>query len=346
MEEEYFDYLKISKELENRKRAKINRLYCDYFHLPLRKIKELKTDIEKVLNIDSYSSKSVDILLNDKVDEPTKEAIRECQKQYMRQCHVLRCIPITDIKMVEHLLKVRNEYEKHYQFQLIKCTMWGSRLVQYFLSEMNIQDSNDLDEESIIQSVCAKVFLPKNILKHQPCCVGHNHQDIERHGWILFPVARSLDCELNQFFYHEMRHAVEDDTYFQEFYNMLNELRVETHAIKDKETLPFIFDSKENALNSVYVDMLPFTYGLFEEYGSLFDKWAISNNVHEQERVIKPKFLEEYDDIFSSAMNAIYSFKASPFTDKLNMNIRISEDKTKELVDEMKREIEKHLVKK
>lgn len=192
--------------------------------------------------------------------------------------------PLTYSNKVDSFLATKRKIEKDYQAQIIKKTIWGQRNAQSILNKMGFSNSES-NLNSFEEYICEFLFLPKHMICNRRISFRRNDVITDTFNWILFPLVRCMDWDINVSFYHEMRHAIEHKNNYAEYFEMLNEFRTEQHAMKDERVLPSIFDNQKG-FPSIYLKMLPFTYGLFEEYGHCFDEWIISKQMEEMEKVI------------------------------------------------------------
>lgn len=291
---EYLDYEKINEKLKKIKQMQIRKLLCQEYEIDEDMVSKKDLAIEN-LSISSYSTSIVSLLNSSMVMKPTKNEILDFQGKYLMQCESLKCKQITDNNVIDSIIDKIDLINEDYQISLLKNTLWGKRLYQYFVenNRLSLNDTNSSYQQDLLYKMLSEdVFLPKGTMK---CARFFNNCGNKQgtNNWICFSMLENAEFDLNHNFFHEMRHAVENGGIVLGGHNPINEIRTDIHAREDVLNLPKLFKSCGEC-GSIYLKLLPLTGDLFFENQNFFDEIAISNNTLLLEKNIDSKLLETF----------------------------------------------------
>lgn len=292
---EYKNFIKIKNTLEN-------KYYEDYYLILSNSFSYYsKFGIEDFINIDldSYSSTNI-MLLNDKyTSDSIKKDILKRQQEYMRICRVYGIEPITNSVFIDSIISKRAELIRKKNTLLISKTRWGRRIKSIVNRNTKFKVS-DLDIAQIIfngeNCAMTRTFTNKNG-DFRLCYV---------------PLTKIYKLKgLDRIFFHENRHVVECssinsgiDTYDDDKYSMLNEIRTEKNAIRDSnffKSMPLFsncdFPSKYYCTYSI---AFPYTMNFFEDNCDVLNDLSINNDVVSLESIYGANDLKLFNDYLDS----------------------------------------------
>lgn len=292
---EYKNFIKIKNALEN-------KYFEDYYLILSNSFSYYsKFGIEDFINIDldSYSSTNI-MLLNDKyTSDSIKKDILKRQQEYMRVCSVYGIEPITNPVFIDSIISKREELIRKKNTLLISKTRWGRRIKSIVNRNTKFKVS-DLDIAQIIfngeNCAMTSTFTNKNG-DFRLCYV---------------PLTKIYKLKgLDRVFFHENRHVVECssinsgiDTYDDDKYSMLNEIRTEKNAIRDSnffKSMPLFsncdFPSKYDCTYSM---AFPYTMNFFEDNCDVLNDLSINNDVVSLESIYGANDLKLFNDYLDS----------------------------------------------
>ena len=292
---EYKNFIKIKNTLEN-------KYYEDYYLILSNSFSYYsKFGIEDFINIDldSYSSTNI-MLLNDKyTSDSIKKDILKRQQEYMRICRVYGIDPITNSVFIDSIKSKRAELIRKKNTLLNSKTRWGRRIKSIVNRNTKFKVS-DLDIAQIIfngeNCAMTRTFTNKNG-DFRLCYV---------------PLTKIYKLKgLDRVFFHENRHVVECssinsgiDTYDDDKYSMLNEIRTEKNAIRDSnffKSMPLFsncdFPSKYYCTYSI---AFPYTMNFFEDNCDVLNDLSINNDVVSLESIYGANDLKLFNDYLDS----------------------------------------------
>ena len=292
---EYKNFIKIKNALENK--------YFEDYYLILSNAFSYysKLGIEDFINIDldSYSSTNLMLLKDEYTSDSIKKDILKRQQEYMRVCRVYGIEPITNSVFIDSIISKRAELIRKKNALLISKTRWGRRIKSIVNHNTKFKVSDDDIAEIIFNGEnCAmtSTFTNKN-------------GDIRL---CYVPLARIYKLKgLDRVFFHENRHVVECsstnsgiDTYDDDKYSMLNEIRTEKNAIRDSDFLKSIplfsncaFPSK---CDCTYSTAFPYTMNFFEDNCDILNDLSINNDVVSLESIYGANDLKLFNDYLDS----------------------------------------------
>lgn len=291
---EYQDYVTKQYEIGAKLTDELFRLYAVAFNLTRTDIARLIYKKEQLINlpVESY------------YDNSTKSKNKYLQKEYLKQCEELKIRPIFDSGVIEQLLMARKKCEKNSNTKMITDTIWGKRINEEFTKKVGKKSSPEFLADMIYGHPC-NIEVPNNCSKNKKI--------------LYFPLMRQYFIgDMDTTFLHEVRHMVECGRLCSGLdwpsgnYKILNELRVEKHAIKDNERTGVIF-SKEGICEGVYSPyriISPLADDFIDEYEPYLDQLAIYQNIARLEETFGYETIKEYGIFLNQAFNDAIS---SPF---------------------------------
>ena len=240
------------------------------------------------------------MLLNDKyTSDSIKKDILKRQQEYMRICRVYGIEPITNSVFIDSIISKRAELIRKKNTLLISKTRWGRRIKSIVNRNTKFKVS-DLDIAQIVfngeNCAMTSTFTNKNG-DFRLCYV---------------PLTRIYKLKgLDRIFFHENRHVVECssinsgiDTYDDDKYSMLNEIRTEKNAIRDSnffKSMPLFsncdFPSKYYCTYSI---AFPYTMNFFEDNCDVLNDLSINNDVVSLESIYGANDLKLFNDYLDS----------------------------------------------
>lgn len=334
---EYLDYEKINGKLKKIKQMQVRELLCQEYGIDADMVRKKDLAIEN-LAISSYSTNIISLLNCPIVMKPTKNEIFDFQEKYLIQCESLKCKQITDNNVIDSILNKIDTINNDYQISLLKNTLWGKRLYQYFVenNELFFNDKNSFyQQDSLYKMLSEDVFLPKGTMKCANFFYNCGNKQVTN-NWICFSMLENVDFDLNHIFFHEMRHAVENGGINLGGHDSINEIRTDVHAKNDVLNLPKLFENSGEC-KSLYLKLLPLTGDLFFDNQKFFDKIAIANNIELLEKNIDIKLLE----MFNYMLNDIIEITLNLFNENIPIYLNIDsinfEEKSKTLSKSIQR---------
>lgn len=292
---EYKNFIKIKNTLENK--------YFEDYYLILSNAFSYysKLGIEDFINIDldSYSSTNI-MLLNDEYTSCSiKKDILKRQQEYMRVCRVYGIEPITNSIFIDSIINKRNNLLRKKDTLLISKTRWGRRIKSIVNHNTKFKVSDD--------DIADVIFSREN------CAMTSAFTNKNGNIRICYvPLTKIYKLKgLDRVFFHENRHVVECsstnsgiDTYDDDKYSMLNEIRTEKNAIRDSDFLKSIplfsncdFPSK---CDCTYSTAFPYTMNFFEDNCDILNDLSINNDIVSLESIYGANNLKLFNDYLDS----------------------------------------------
>ena len=320
---EYNDYVIKQQEIARSLTDELFQLYAIAFSLSTDDIKRLMYKKKKLIElpIEAYCNAS------------PKSKYDDLKREYLRRCESLEIKPLINSEVIERLLETRRKYEKNSNIRMITETIWGQRISKEFNKKLGKKISPEYISEVIYGPIC-NVEIPVN--------------SFTKKKMIYFPVMRqSLYGDLDAAFLHETRHMIEYGKFctgidwVSDNYKILNEIRVEKHAIKDDMQTSTIFskDTLRDGVYSTYRLLFPLAAGLVEEFETQLDEIAINQNIARLEWMFGHKEIKEYGSFLNQEFTIV---KNEPFIETYYCSEEAVE-KSKEYIKKLKQNAKKHI---
>lgn len=307
---------------------KLYEALADAFGVSGRFIDELFS-----LDIDSYSFDNKIALVDENTPLDIKEEIRKRQEEYKQECARLGIECLTNSKVIEKLFILQDNLELETNFYLACNTKWAKKIKKRIFEEKGQCISNiDLMELLFYENGGGSSNLIDTGKK-------------EKLRICYFPLLSNTERgNLDGMFFHENRHVIEMTDLFAGIqcfsngrYSLLNEIRTEKNAIRDKKQLEgkvlfSNFGFSEGVFN-VYEKLFAYTEGFFDEYMNILNRLAVRNNIKDFERLFGRKSLNKFDIYLHSIEDAIMN-------DSGDLEIICDEREQKRLVKKLRERYE------
>lgn len=266
---EYQDYIKKLKELEKLVKDKYYSILSSAFgvYQIIDKDKFLNLDIE------SFQTKSINLLKSDTTSESIKRSILLRQENYKNECLKLGIPVITNSTCIDKIIRQKRLLISIKNKSLIKNTRWGKRIQKDIYKKYKVKLPVDV--------------LSNILFNESPTTTLINYSN----SYLTvcnIPLIRLMHLKaLDNIFFHETRHVIEIDKLCgiegeNNNYRLLNEIRTQKNADSDSQILKSmpLFSNCEYEIDNPckYISLYPYTFDFFEENHSLLNEIAIKND--------------------------------------------------------------------
>lgn len=275
IEREYFDYKNVLDKIDKFLDEKYKNILSSYFGIS-------SASIDKdFLNIDfeSFSFENMRMLHSVTSSDENKNNIVARQQRYINLCNLYCVRPITDINVIDKLIKLKKDLEYDKYKYLLDESIWGKRIrKEIYLKTGKVVDSRCLGSAMYDVKCCASVC---RILT----------SDNSRIRICLFPVMKNYDIgSTDKVFFHENRHVIESGSIASglssvsgDDYVLINELRTQENALRDAyefRRIPLFANYAESPkFVNIYEKLFAYCGPFIKNYLHILNELGINNDI-------------------------------------------------------------------
>ncbi len=306
IEREYVNYKAVKDRIDKRITIKYKEIISNFYNT----MPQFIDDDFLVVDYEAFSFESMRKLHNPGTSDEEKESILKRQIDYSNFCMMYGVKPITDIGIIDQMIKAKKDLELE-EFQLLlEETIWGKRITK---------DIYDKTGKRVDTKALGSILFDKN------CCACVSQIPTLDGSMVRicnFPVMKNYYLgAVDKVFYHENRHVIESGINISGFcpastcdYMLINELRTQENAIRDAHEfrrIPLFANLGEtpNFIN-VYEKLFAYSGPFVKNYLYLLNRLGINNGYCDLEYLFGREnlccledYLKEVDSSLLSGFN-------------------------------------------